>query len=115
MTKYFQVRIKYFQVRIKYFQVRIKYFQFRIKYFQVRIKYFQVRIKYFQVRIKYFQVRITALEYSGYFIIFGSLNLSFLQSLRFLEDAPKLIYVAVNSKTPCNNDWRGNVNNNPGQ
>ena len=29
---------------------------------------------------KYFQVRITALEYSGYFIIFGSLNVNFLQA-----------------------------------
>jgi hypothetical protein len=64
---------------------------------------------------KYFQVRIIALECSGYFIIFDSLNLNFLQSLRFLEDAPKLFYFAVNSNTPCNNDSRGNVNNNPGQ
>jgi len=64
---------------------------------------------------KYFQVRITALECSGYFIIFGFPNLSFLQSLRFLEDAPKLIYVTVNSNTPCNNDTRGNVNHNLGQ
>ena len=64
---------------------------------------------------KYFQVRITALECSGYFITFVSLSLSFLHSLRFLEDAPKLIYVAVNSVTPCSNDSRGNVNNDPGQ
>jgi hypothetical protein len=64
---------------------------------------------------KYFQVRITALECRGYFIIFGYPNLSVLRLLRFLEDAPKLIYVAVNSNTPCNNDSRGNVNNNPGQ
>ena len=64
---------------------------------------------------KYFQVKITALECSGYFTIFGCLNLSLLQTLRFLEDASKLIYVAVNFNTPCNNDLRGNLNDNSGQ